>query len=72
MNELIQRFFEGSLLDAHKLFGVHKVKEGFSFTVYAPNAGSVGVVGDFNKWESTPMRKIDDRGIWSVVIPDAK
>ena len=72
MNELIQKFFEGSLLDAHKLFGVHKVKEGFSFTVYAPNAGSVGVVGDFNKWESTPMKKIDDRGIWSVVIDNAK
>ena len=43
MEKIIQQFFEGNTLEAYKLFGVHKAKKGYSFTVYAPNACSVGV-----------------------------
>ena len=72
MEQIKQKFFEGHSLDAYKLFGVHKAKKGYSFTVYAPNACSVSVIGDFNDWEPTPMEKVDNRGIYSVVIPNAK
>ena len=72
MEKIIQQFFEGNTLEAYKLFGVHKAKKGYSFTVYAPNAKAVAVVGEFNNWEPTYMNKIDDRGIYQVVIKEAK
>lgn len=41
------------------------------FSLYAPQAGSVALVGDFNGWGSTSevSLKPAGNGIWSVVIP---
>lgn len=43
------------------------------FRVWAPNAAKVGVVGDFNNWDSSanPMRLIDN-GIWQTEIKNLK
>jgi 1,4-alpha-glucan branching enzyme len=45
---------------------------GVHFAVWAPNAASVGVVGDFNNWDGRrhPMRKLISSGIWEIFIPD--
>jgi 1,4-alpha-glucan branching enzyme len=46
---------------------------GVSFAVWAPNARSVGVVGDFNGWDGRlhPMRSLGASGIWELFVPGA-
>jgi 1,4-alpha-glucan branching enzyme len=44
---------------------------GVSFTLWAPNAVAVKVVGDFNSWDGTcyPMRSMGSSGVWELFIP---
>jgi 1,4-alpha-glucan branching enzyme len=45
---------------------------GTSFTVWAPNARSVRVVGDHNSWDGRlhPMRCLGSSGVWELFLPD--
>jgi 1,4-alpha-glucan branching enzyme len=45
--------------------------KGTSFAVWAPDAQSVRVVGDFNAWTSgaTAMRSLGASGVWEVFVP---
>ncbi|GAB2601371.1 1,4-alpha-glucan branching enzyme [Streptomyces capparidis] len=45
---------------------------GTRFTVWAPNARGVRVVGDFNCWNGTghPMRSLGSSGVWELFVPD--
>jgi len=47
--------------------GVH----GVLFTLWAPNARRVSVVGDFNHWDGRvhPMRNRGETGIWELFLP---
>lgn len=54
---------EGTLEKSYDLLGCHYIEK-FSahrFTVFAPHASSVSLVGDFNDWDSfeNPMEKLD-------------
>ncbi|MEK6560406.1 MAG: 1,4-alpha-glucan branching protein GlgB, partial [Nitrospirota bacterium] len=44
---------------------------GVYFTVWAPNAVRVSIVGDFNKWDGRryPMRVLGGSGVWELFIP---
>lgn len=44
---------------------------GVNFAVWAPNATSVAVVGDFNQWDArrNPMHKHIPSGFWEVFVP---
>src|SRR5262245_26826299 len=44
---------------------------GVSFAVWAPNAASVSVVGDFDGWDGRlhPMRSLGSSGIWELFVP---
>ncbi len=44
---------------------------GTAFTVWAPNAHSVRVVGDFNGWNGIchSMRELGSSGVWEIFIP---
>lgn len=70
-------FYQGKNYEAYKFFGVHVRKKGrgkiFTFRVWAPNAASVSVVGDFNGWDrnANPMALIAD-GVWEAEIPKLK
>ena len=73
-NFLIKLFFEGKCLEAYKVFGAHPDKKGVRFTVYAPHARSVQVVGDFNKWDGSQhyMERYNDGGVWTLYIEGLK
>ena len=65
-------FHDGDAVRAYELLGSHFVKwndrDGVVFRVWAPNALSVSVVGDFNGWDKTAnfMYKISEPGVWAV------
>lgn len=44
---------------------------GTAFTVWAPSAHAVRVVGDFNAWDGrrTAMRSLGSSGVWELFIP---
>ncbi|MFA5658783.1 MAG: 1,4-alpha-glucan branching protein GlgB, partial [Oscillospiraceae bacterium] len=73
----IFNFHLGTNYDSADFFGAHPVKSGkvsgYEFRVWAPEALSVSVVGDFNKWDkaANPMKKISDE-VWGVFIPEIK
>ncbi len=74
--ETIHRFQQGDLHDAYDYFGSHicevNQQKGFYFSVWAPNAKLVGVVGDFNQWNSHQhilFPRLDQSGIWEGFIP---
>jgi 1,4-alpha-glucan branching enzyme len=56
-------------LGAHVL--THEGKRGIGFAVWAPNAKSVSVVGDFNEWDGARhrMRSLGSSGVWELFIP---
>jgi 1,4-alpha-glucan branching enzyme len=58
-----------SKLGAHFVAGL-----GTSFAVWAPNARSVTVMGDFNYWnpENLPLSPRGSSGIWEAVVAEAK
>lgn len=45
--------------------------QGVNFAVWAPNASSVSVIGDFNQWDGRkhPMRKLVPSGVWELFVP---
>ncbi|MFT4220031.1 MAG: 1,4-alpha-glucan branching protein GlgB [Microbacterium sp.] len=45
---------------------------GTAFTVWAPNAQAVRVVGDFNRWDGQghSMRSLGSTGVWELFVPD--
>ncbi|MCU1543101.1 MAG: glgB [Microbacteriaceae bacterium] len=57
------------VLGAH--FRPHEGVDGTAFSVWAPHAKSVRVVGDFNGWfgNAHAMRRLDDNGIWEIFVP---
>jgi 1,4-alpha-glucan branching enzyme len=66
---------EGTHERTYEKLGAHLVElndqAGVHFAVWAPNARSVSVIGDFNGWDSRshPLNS-SDSGIWSLFIPD--
>jgi len=66
---------EGRHEELWRVLGAH-VREsdgsaGTSFTVWAPNARAVRVVGDFNGWDGQghSMRSMGSSGVWELFIP---
>ena len=70
-----ERFASGDSVRAFELLGAHVTQRGEEpgvlFRVWAPNALSVSVVGDFNDWNKTAhFMKRAYEGIWELFIAD--
>lgn len=52
----------------------HQGIEGAKFSVWAPNAKNVSLIGDFNHWDgrANPMRSMGYSGVWELFIPGLK
>ncbi len=65
---------QGKNFSCYDFLGAHKTDKfgikGYSFAVWAPNAQSVSVTGDFNGWntDKNPMYPQGQTGIWHVFI----
>lgn len=70
----LQLFHQGTNPYAYEFLGVHKTitdgAQGMVCRVWAPNAASASIVGDFNEWNPSahPMKKISD-GVWECTLP---
>ena len=68
---------EGTLYEAWNSFGAHPQTihgiAGVRFALWAPNAETVSVVGDFNDWDTRrhPMR-LRNSGVWEIFVPGAR
>ena len=66
---------EGTHYRAYEKLGAHIAekdgKRGVQFAVWAPNAKSVSIIGDFNNWNphTVPMRP-STAGIWEGFVPE--
>ena len=72
----IHLFNEGRHHQLWRMLGAHHRQHqgqwGVSFSVWAPSARAVRVVGDFNSWDGRlhPMRSMGSSGVWEVFVPD--
>ena len=67
---------EGTHTRLYEKMGAHVTTldgvQGTAFTVWAPNAQRVSVVGDFNGWDGRQhsMRKHLNCGVWEIFLPE--
>lgn len=47
----------------------HNGQQGTVFSVWAPSACRVELIGDFNGWAGTDMSPVENSGIWSTFVP---
>jgi len=71
--EAVRRWQEGRLSDSYTLLGAHPDAEGTRFTVWAPHADRVAVVGTFNGWDprANPLER-HEGGLWSGHVPGVR
>ena len=64
-------FHQGTNYFAYKYLGLHFIGQTAVFRVWAPNADSVTLCGDFNNWntQSHPLFKETDMGVWCIKLP---
>src|SRR4051812_10671250 len=69
-------FRQGNLFRAYENLGAHLLsvdgRRGTRFSVWAPNAARVTVMGDFNDWDTARhalLPRADDSGIWEGFLP---
>src|SRR6056297_1078209 len=72
----IYLFREGKHFSLYEKLGAHVMElkgvKGTFFAVWAPNAESVSVIGNFNGWQKNVhhlLRHQDESGIWQGFIP---
>ncbi len=69
-------FAEGTWTRAYEVFGAHRAnvdgRDGWRFTLWAPGAKSVRLIGSFNDWDPNMyfMERTGDSGVWTIFMPD--
>lgn len=68
-------FGEGTHYRTYNYMGAHVLElngvSGVQFTVWAPGAERVSVIGDFNRWDGRiyPMQNMGASGVWTLFVP---
>lgn len=58
--------------NGYNYYGLHKVRGGWVFREWAPNATDIYLVGDFNDWKETEAyrcQRIEGTGNWELKLP---
>ena len=58
--------------NGYDYYGLHKVRGGWVFREWAPNATDIYLVGDFNEWKETEVyrcKRIEGTGNWELKLP---
>jgi 1,4-alpha-glucan branching enzyme len=69
-------FTQGNHYEIYKKLGahfeMHEGRKGVFFSVWAPKAQSVSVIGDFNEWNpsASVMYRIAETGFWEIFVPN--
>ena len=69
-------FNRGEHYQIYKFMGaqlkIENNQKGVRFSVWAPSARKVSVVGEFNNWNkfANQMEEVGDSGIWTTFVPD--
>jgi len=69
-------FGMGTHYEIYKKLGAHQTiknsKKGFYFAVWAPNAVSVSLIGEFNEWNENThrMKRLEPSGIFELFVED--
>ena len=73
LEKALYLFNKGEYYDSYYTFGNKREEDGVRFTVWAPNAQNIAVVGDFNDWhEDHVLEKVGDTGSWTTVVQNVK
>jgi len=74
-NEDIQNFLNNDHCNLYDILGAHQRVIngviGVEFSVFAPNAIGVAVIGNFNDFDGkiNPLKNVNNSGIWQIFIP---
>jgi 1,4-alpha-glucan branching enzyme len=75
LNEVdLSGFNAGHDCYAYEKLGAHPVDGGVVFSVWAPNAASVSVIGDWNGWSAgaSPLSPVGNTGVWHGLVTSAR
>ncbi|NLK94111.1 MAG: 1,4-alpha-glucan branching protein GlgB [Clostridiales bacterium] len=70
----LEKYYLGNSFEGYKIYGAHITKEnnvnGVRFTVYAPNAAHIQIIGEFNLWDGSnyEMNRVDSEGTYSIFV----
>lgn len=71
----LQLFSRGELIRSYEALGAHFTEvdnqRGVRFAVWAPNASSVSVIGEWNQWtpDAHPLKMDSASGVWTCFVP---
>lgn len=77
-NEDLKKFAAGIFYDVYEKMGAHCATidgtQGVLFSVWAPDAMRVSVVGDFNLWDGRRhmMQRLGQSGVYELFVPNLK
>ncbi len=72
---ILTEYLQGQSCEAYRALGAHHTDEygqqGVRFTVYAPNAQNVFLIGEFSNWNAWKMDRTN-QGFWTIFVAGAQ